>query len=498
MAVPDQGVVAPSTGELAGSLAVGRAVVADATREVDTAAATLAGAESDWRRNYVGHFRTLTRLEAHHHAVRIAASGLACVHRTFSFVRDHDSMPLDTATGLPDASGLRLETAHVSGDGTRGVSGLAVPYRGSRLSGDELRRQLDEWTSHGVVEPSFAAALRRMAVNPDWLDLSDLTVVVLGAASQMGPLHALLRWGAHVVAVDLPQPRLWEPLLALAARSPGRLSFPVRGPVKQLQPHEQAGHAGVDVVSELPELAAWLQSLDGPFTLGNYVYADGRAHVRATVAVDALTRRLLADRSDVSLAFLATPTDTYAVPVDVVEDSRERYERRSSWAVAGHGLSARRLFSPQYPELVTNHGGDRFGLCDALVTQQGANYALAKRIQRWRATHARLSGTTVSINVAPATRTRSVLRNRLLSAGYAGAHRFGLEVFSPSTSNTLMAAMLVHDLRNPSSTAQPGTQLGEPYRLLTSGAAHGGMWRSAYSPRSVLGAAVVMGLVTRS
>ena len=58
-------------------------------------------------------------------------------------------------------------------------------------------------------------------------------------------------------------------------------------------------------------------------------------------------------------------------------------------------------------------------------------------MQRWRATAARAAGTPVSLRVAPATRTRSVVKNRLLAAAFSGAHRFGIEVFEPATSNTL-------------------------------------------------------------
>jgi hypothetical protein len=125
---------------------------------------------------------------------------------------------------------------------------------------------------------------------------------------------------------------------------------------------------------------------------------------------------------------------------------------------------------------------------DALVPQQGPNYALAKRLQRWRAAVARDAGTTVSLNVAPATRTRSVVRNRALAAAYAGAHRFGIEVFEPATSNTLMAALLVHDLRAPVRAHD------HPWQDEAYAAAHGGLWRQAYSPRSALGLAVFLGL----
>ncbi len=98
-------------------------------------------------------------------------------------------------------------------------------------------------------------------------------------------------------------------------------------------------------------------------------------------------------------------------------------------------------------------------------------------------------GGAVSANVAPPTRTRSVLRNRLLAAAYRGAGRFGVEVFEPATSSTLMAALLVHDLR----TAPTPT----PADLLPTGAAHGGLWRTGYSPRSALGLAVLAGLRVR-
>jgi len=90
-----------------------------------------------------------------------------------------------------------------------------------------------------------------------------------------------------------------------------------------------------------------------------------------------------------------------------------------------------------------------------------------------------------------------VVKNRALAAAYAGAHRFGIEVFDPSTSNTLMAAMLVHDLRNPKSVANPDTPVQHPLELFWAGANHGGLWRNPYAARSVLGIAVVLGMVPR-
>ncbi len=137
------------------------------------------------------------------------------------------------------------------------------------------------------------------------------------------------------------------------------------------------------------------------------------------------------------------------------------------------------LFTPAY---VTP------GVVDVLVPQQGANYTLAKRVQRWRATAAQAAGHLVSANVAPATRTRSVTKNTLLAAAYGGAGRFGVEVFAPATSRVLMAALLVHDLRAETPTPE------HPDALFADQAAHGGLWRIGYLPRSVLGLAAITGL----
>ncbi|MEH0986119.1 hypothetical protein [Micromonospora sp. CPCC 205556] len=77
----------------------------------------------------------------------------------------------------------------------------------------------------------------------------------------------------------------------------------------------------------------------------------------------------------------------------------------------------------------------------------------------------------------------------VVHGGAAGAHRFGIEVFEPATSNTLMAALLVHDLRTGG-----GPALAHPWQDEAYAAAHGGLWRVPYAPRSALGLAVLLGL----
>jgi hypothetical protein len=317
----------------------------------------------------------------------------------------------------------------------------------------------------------------------------------------MGPLRSLTQWGAHVVAIDLPRADIWTRVLATARAGAGRVSVPVSEGAFTARDRPEddaiAAAAGVDLVRELPEVADWLDQVPGDqLTFGMYAYADGATHVSVSMAADALAVDLL-DRRGVAntvLAYLATPTDVFAVPFDAVLESRERWEARRGRRLLQAPLRLARMYAPNYQHTVVDDSGTDVGIADILVPQQGPNYALAKRVQRWRAVAAQAAGVTVSLNVAPATRTRSVIKNRALAAAYAGAGRFGIEVFDPSTSNTLMAALLVRDLRDPGSAARAATPRHSPLDLFSDAANHGGLWRSAYEPRSVLGVAALLGM----
>jgi hypothetical protein len=468
--------------------ALGRAVVADALHRVDSAAARDAEQEHDWRRGYPRHFRRLIEagLASREDAITVARDGLDSLYQRMRVAGPGgeetglDALTSEPARRVPD-------TVTVAGSGAAEQE-LAVPYRGERLSGDALLRRLEAWVAAGVIEPSCAAAIQTVAANPAWLSVPGRTVAVLGAGAELSPLPVLLGWGARVAAVDLPNPAIWTRVLDLARQSGGTLLIPVADHQDQADQDLQVlvRRAGLDLTCDIPAAADWLAGIDGPLVLGNYVYADGAANVRVATAVDALTVRLQAGRRDLALAFLATPTDVFAVPADAVAQSASAYAARSPAAKMGgwplRALSGGRLLRRAYPP-----GADP-GVCDSLIPQQGPNYALAKRLQRWRATLARDEGATVSMNVAPPTRTRSVTKNRVLAAAYAGSHRFGVEVFEPATCRTLMAALLVHDLHTGGGPAHP-----HPWQDEARAAAHGGLWRIAYAPRSALTLATLLG-----
>ena len=218
------------------------------------------------------------------------------------------------------------------------------------------------------------------------------------------------------------------------------------------------------------------------------MYADGATNVRVSAAVDALSARVVETRGrdDVALAFLATPTDVFAVP------GRPWRARSAATPSAARGRCCggrcarsrggrllRRNYVPADPD---DPGSTTASCCNRVPTTcspSGSSVAGdgIPRRRRGRVAQGR----------AP-TRTRSVVKNRALAAAYAGAHRFGIEVFEPGTANTLMAALLVHDLRT-GAPARPHPWQDEAYA-----AVHGGLWTAAYDPRSALGLAALLGL----
>lgn len=454
-----------------------RAILADAARPADPELASRIAACDSWRSDYGALLRGLTTLSAEPWNARaIAQSGLDSMRERLVLAGDGDEeIKLADALAADDAR-APLGSGEIQGTATP-VARLEVPYRGRTLHDGALREQLELWVDAGVVEPSFAAAIALVIDNPEWLSLPGRTVAVIGAGSEIGPFGPLCAWGVDMLAIDVPDESVTARVQEIARAGSARVRMPVSA----------EGTAGIDLVADLPAVHSWLADHlaggDGSPVLGMYAYADGGAHVLLSAAFDVLATRLGDAEPSTALAYLATPTDAYVVPAVTAERARAAYDARGARRVAQAPLklaSAGRLYRPAYSEPVP--------VADALIEQQGPNYAIAKRLQRWRGVWAAEEGRPVSFNVAPATWTRSVTKNRVLAAAYAGAGHFGIEIFEPATTRVLMAALLVHDL---STEVTPDRA---PEELFSDGAAHGGLWTAAYEPRSALVLAALAGL----
>jgi len=117
-----------------------------------------------------------------------------------------------------------------------------------------------------------------------------------------------------------------------------------------------------------------------------------------------------------------------------------------------------------------------------IVLDQGPNYILAKRMQHWRACVARADGHRASSNVSPSTATASVTSNASFAAAFGGIHIFKpLEVIYQELSLSTMGALLIHDVRNPKSAANPEMPLEHPLCLFQATSFHGGISRCPYT-----------------
>ena len=500
METPEGIQFAPEPSGRRSSTHAARAVFAAALAAADLPAAQALRAEHDWRTRYPRHLRALTQagMASPVQAVTIARAGLAEAQRHVEFVRAGRATPLADAlaSARPDALG----SVEIRGRGNAGIAEWTVPYRGRMLRGDALRAQIAGWQADGIVEPGHAQALLRVIDHPEWLDLSDRTLVLLGAGSEAGPLEWLSRWRANIVAVDRPDAGVWRRIVATVDAGNARLIAPARGRLAGDAPADSwLSQAGADLLTETPEIAAWLEGLDRPLDLAAIAYLDGERHVRVAMAMDALMARRSDARHEHTLMFMATPTDVFAVSPPVAEAAMQRWAQRSPTRRAIdaglRALSGGRLMQPHVTGLQRADDGDGYGIVDCAVIEQGPNYALAKRLQQWRTVVARDAGQRVSLNVTPSTTTASVTHNRALKAGFDGAHLFGVEVFAPETTHALAAALWVHDLRCTTQAGDPATTNENPLLRLAETANHGGLWRVPYLPRSALPLAAIAGLL---
>jgi hypothetical protein len=394
-----------------------KAIVSAALNLADPDAAQALAAETDWRRRYPQHLLQLNRAQATDGglALRMAQAALDQAHASFEFVRNDKTWPLAEAMARgAQIAGSGFQTLQLRGRGPDEPMPWALPWQGRNLHGDAVRALIDRWAAEGICEPGHAQALHRVLDHPEWFDLSDRCVVLLGAGSEAGPLAWLARWRARIVAVDLPRPAVWQRIAQTLAAGNATLLAPVRVG----QPLD-VDHAGADLLADTPEIAAWLCELpDGALDIGAIAYLDGEKHVRVAMAMDAIAGAVVGHKPASSRMTMATPTDAFTVPEAIAQAAMDRFAKRSALQQAADkplwALTGARWMKPHVRELIDcrDPAGTRMGVVDALVIQQGPNYALAKRLQQWRATVARAAGQKVVFNVAPSTTTQSVVKTR--------------------------------------------------------------------------------------
>ena len=192
-------------------------------------------------------------------------------------------------------------------------------------------------------------------------------------------------------------------------------------------------------------------------------------------------------RDDVALAFLATPTDVFAVPREAVEQATRSYEHRSGTAkllsrplrtVSGGRLLRRSYVRDADP-----------GINDSLVAAAGtqlrpgqATAALARERRPRRRRHGLPQRRTAHPDSVgrQEPRSRRCLRRcpPLRHRGLRARHRQRPDGRASRARPAHRTAAPTHD---------------HPWQDEAFGAVHGGLWRAAYAPRSALGLAALLG-----
>jgi len=505
----EQGVLFPANEKgKRSSLAGGVTIWEAAAKAVDPALATAITKEKQWRQNYAKHVVALAEGSCRNEdvALKSAEVGLATIYETFDFVRAGQTLRLGQVMKNPSPD-RALHSACVSGTGA--LAPLCVPYSGKQLRGADLLAQLKNWSAYGCAEAAAMDAIAKAVANPEWLDLRGHCFVILGATSAMGPLEHLLSWGATVIAIARKRTETWEKLMRKARASAGSLVFPVNADSAGMDDATMAEAGGADLLVDTPEIAAWLKTAIAEVektrgttstTIGVYTYLDGDAHVRVSLACDAIIQEVLSADSGkrISLAYMQTPSLTYTISEESHFESASKYRD-----------SKLRLILPANARPPCTGGASKDGLAkplllgeagarppryihDGLINMQGPNYALAKTMQLWRAVLARSrDGRLVSMNIAPAARTASMVAGNNKNAGSVATGLDGMGHFSPlvvfdsETVSACMAALLVHDLRSPEAPANPRTALAHPWDLASCEAFHGGSFRVGVKPQAL-------------
>jgi hypothetical protein len=460
---PEKGLAFPvdSKGERSTSVA-GKNIIAAALRGAKSpngeAYAAKCEAERNWRFKYNRHFMNMVKVSAEspEDALGVARAGADFMHRQFDFFDPKTGQVSKFSDYMNNASSQgTFETGIIKGTGAPGGKPLTMNYKNKEMSGEDLKRQLKKWASYGTIEEDAALSISQLADGP--LNLSGEHFVLIGAGSAMGPFYKLLEHGATVVCIDIPgawgdRPAdMWKRLVEAARKSPGTIIFPLVKPQSACSNDKELfAAAGCNLTEQPAQILNWLSSIDKKLTIGNYTYLDGDLHVKLSLAADAIIKHLRVKKPDTAIAFLCTPTDIHVVPAAANAAARKNYGFRPGRILEGlvQILSMGKLLRKNaLPPISTK--GDKLFLCDGLSVAQGPNYALAKRLQHWRAMIEFEAGGVVSSNIAPSTATLSVVSNKSFGWAYGGMPYFKpFEIFQQETTNAVMAAMLIADVKN--------------------------------------------------
>ena len=490
-------------------------------------------AEKDWRHGYAKYAVRLAELQSVAPPARCVASceaGLTAAAETFQWLREDGSCV--SLRDAMDAPGRALSTEIVRGGGgengadtAKGADAMTIERERERLFGDAAIARARGWAEDGCVEPDVVDALESLrARSDDWAgaDLGDTLFALLGGTSELCPLVPLLRLGAHVAVVAREGAKLEEAVSEAARSETGTLYVPLT----ETNSSNSESRRGADLAARAPEIRAWLESVfaAGTFSrvvVGAYAYADGEAHVRATLASDLVLAGLhkTLGPSRVAAAFLSSPGTAFPIPRAAWRHAKGRERDAEANEGAFHwrklvGLVCGGGFAPNCraplartridtTDRSMSETSELAYVHDGHVILQGPNYALAKTLQNWRAVACGANGVATSANMAPGSRTKSMRHVKAVAIALEGQKHFPpLRPFDADETRETMASLALRDLgadrdarlgRAAPDKKKSDEKNAHPMDVFGRHAVHGGTWRCPWSVDSIGRASVVAG-----
>ena len=490
-------------------------------------------AEKDWRHGYAKYAVRLAELQSVAPPARCVASceaGLTAAAETFQWLREDGSCV--SLRDAMDAPGRALSTEIVRGGGgengadtAKGADAMTIERERERLFGDAAIARARGWAEDGCVEPDVVDALESLrARSDDWAgaDLGDTLFALLGGTSELCPLVPLLRLGAHVAVVAREGAKLEEAVSEAARSETGTLYVPLT----ETNSSNSESRRGADLAARAPEIRAGLESVfaAGTFSrvvVGAYAYADGEAHVRATLASDLVLAGLhkTLGPSRVAAAFLSSPGTAFPIPRAAWRHAKGRERDAEANEGAFHwrklvGLVCGGGFAPNCraplartridtTDRSMSETSELAYVHDGHVILQGPNYALAKTLQNWRAVACGANGVATSANMAPGSRTKSMRHVKAVAIALEGQKHFPpLRPFDADETRETMASLALRDLgadrdarlgRAAPEKKKSDEKNAHPMDVFGRHAVHGGTWRCPWSVDSIGRASVVAG-----
>jgi hypothetical protein len=490
-------------------------------------------AEKDWRHGYAKYAVRLAELQSVAPPARCVASceaGLTAAAETFQWLREDGSCV--SLRDAMDAPGRALSTEIVRGGGgedgadtAKGADAMTIERERERLFGDAAIARARGWAEDGCVEPDVVDALESLrARSDDWAgaDLGDTLFALLGGTSELCPLVPLLRLGAHVAVVAREGAKLEEAVSEAARSETGTLYVPLT----ETNSSNSESRRGADLAARAPEIRAWLESVfaAGTFSrvvVGAYAYADGEAHVRATLASDLVLAGLhkTLGPSRVAAAFLSSPGTAFPIPRAAWRHAKGRERDAEANEGAFHwrklvGLVCGGGFAPNCraplartridtTDRSMSETSELAYVHDGHVILQGPNYALAKTLQNWRAVACGANGVATSANMAPGSRTKSMRHVKAVAIALEGQKHFPpLRPFDADETRETMASLALRDLgadrdarlgRAAPEKKKSDEKNAHPMDVFGRHAVHGGTWRCPWSVDSIGRASMVAG-----